>query len=121
MSDSEWGRGIRWPGAPDRGRAPRTAASPLKWVSEDRRRVPRPPRAWVEPAARWGAWAPKVRHPFGITHLYLLGHAVLEVLAQQQAGVRLECGQDGQHQTDDRVAEVLQVREPAADPAPVGW
>src|SRR5215467_3297573 len=29
MSDSELGRGIRWPGAPDRGRAPRTGASPL--------------------------------------------------------------------------------------------
>src|SRR5215472_6225987 len=65
MSDSEWGRGIRWshpsplgglgyPGAPDRGRAPRTAASPLKWVSEDRR----------SPAARWGAWASKIRLGF---------------------------------------------------------
>jgi len=29
MSDTEWGRGIRWPGAPDRGRAPRTGASPF--------------------------------------------------------------------------------------------
>src|SRR5215471_5835418 len=31
------------------------------WVSEDRR----------SSAARWGAWAPKVRHPFGITQLGL--------------------------------------------------
>src|SRR5215831_4632905 len=42
-----------WSGAEDR-------SEPIRgWVSEDRR----------SPAARWGAWAPKVRHPFGITHL----------------------------------------------------
>src|SRR5438132_7677745 len=45
-------REIRWPGAPDGGPAPRTAARAFgECVSEDRR----------SRAARWGAWVPKIR------------------------------------------------------------
>src|SRR2546429_355782 len=59
MSASDWRRDIRGPGAPDRGPAPRTGASPS---------VDGCARTAEVGAARWCAWAPKIRRQFGSTH-----------------------------------------------------
>src|SRR5919202_593487 len=50
----------------------------------------------------------------------LLRHPVLEVLAQQQAGVRLQRWEHAEHEGHDRVGEVLEVDEGAMQGAPVG-
>src|SRR5215469_5284870 len=60
MSDSGWRREIRRPGAPEKWFGAEDRSEPIcRWVSEDRR----------SRAARWGAWAPKIRRQFGINHL----------------------------------------------------